>query len=73
MVLARTAHVWEELRTGRLERLFDITCPSDVSVDLVCRPERAETPAFVAFRDWLLEEAKKSQIEWDEAEGVNQP
>jgi LysR family glycine cleavage system transcriptional activator len=70
VVLARSAHVWEDLQTGRLERLFDITCPSDVSVDLVCRPERAETPAFVAFRDWLLDEARKSQEEFDAAEGV---
>jgi LysR family glycine cleavage system transcriptional activator len=70
VVLARSAHVWEDLQTGRLERLFDITCPSDVSVDLVCRPERAETPAFVAFRDWLLDEARKSQEEFNAAEGV---
>lgn len=70
VALARSAHVWEELQTGRLERLFDIPCPSDVSVDLVCRPERAETPAFVAFRDWLLREAQKSQAEWDEVEGA---
>jgi len=70
VALARSAHVWEELQTGRLVRLFDIYCPSDVSIYFVCRPERAERPAMVAFRDWLLREAAKSQAEWDAAETV---
>ena len=65
VALARSAHVWDDLETGRLVRLFDIHCPSDVSVDFVCRPERADRPAVVAFRDWLMDEAAKSQAEWD--------
>lgn len=68
VALARSAHVWDDLETGRLVRLFDIHCPSDVSVDLVCRPERADRPAVVAFRDWLTGEAAKSQAEWDAAD-----
>lgn len=68
VALARSAHVWEDIQTGRLTRLFDIHCPSDVSVYLVCRPERAERPAMVAFREWLQRESAKSQAEWDAAE-----
>lgn len=69
VALARSAHVWEELETGRLVRLFDVYCPSDVSVDFVCRHERVDKPAVRAFREWLLEEAAASQKAWDAAEG----
>ncbi len=68
VALARSAHVWEDLETGRLVRLFNIHCPSDVSVYFVCRPERAERPAMVAYRDWLIREAAASQAIWDAAE-----
>ncbi len=68
VALARSAHVWEDLETGRLVRLFNIHCPSDVSVYFVCRPERADRPAMVAYRDWLIREAAASQAIWDAAE-----
>jgi LysR family glycine cleavage system transcriptional activator len=68
VVLARSAHVWEDLETGRLVRLFDIHCPSDVSVYFVCRNDQAERPALIAFRDWLLKEANESQAAFDAAE-----
>lgn len=68
VALARSAHVWEDLETGRLVRLFDIHCPSDVSVYFVCRTEQAERPALIAFRDWLLREARESQAAFDAAE-----
>ena len=68
IALTRSAHVWEDLETGRLVRLFDIDCPSDVAVNFVCRAERADRPAVVAFREWLLAEAKKSQEIWDSSE-----
>ena len=68
VALARSAHVWEDLETGRLVRLFNIHCPSDVSVYFVCRPERADRPAMVAYRDWLIKEAAASQAIWDAAE-----
>jgi LysR family glycine cleavage system transcriptional activator len=68
VALARSAHVWEDLETGRLVRLFNVHCPSDVSVYFVCRPERAERPAMVAYRDWLIRESAASQAIWDAAE-----
>ncbi len=68
VALARSAHVWEDLETGRLVRLFDIHCPSDVSVYFVCRQEQADRPALIAFRDWLLREARESQAVFDAAE-----
>lgn len=68
VALARSAHVWEDLQTGRLVRLFDIHCPSDVSVYLVCRQDQVERPALIAFREWLLREARESQEAFDAAE-----
>lgn len=68
VALARSAHVWEELETGRLVRLFDVYCPSDLSVDFVCRHDRADKPAVRAFRDWVMMEAAVSQAAWDAAE-----
>ena len=65
VALARSAHVWEDLETGRLVRLFDVPCPSDVSVDFVCRNDRADKPAARAFREWLLRESERSQKIWD--------
>ncbi len=70
VALARSAHVWEDLQTGRLIRLFDIVCSSDVSVYLVCRKDRADRPAVVAFREWLSDEARSAQAEWDASEGL---
>lgn len=68
VALARSAHVWDDLETGRLVRLFDIHCPSDVLVYFVCRTEQVKRPALVAFRDWVIREAEKSQKIWDAAE-----
>ena len=68
VALARSAHVWDDLQTGRLLRVFDITCPSDVSVMLMCKSDRADRPAVVAFREWLMNVAAASQREWDAAE-----
>jgi len=68
VALARSAHIWEDLETGRLVRLFDIHCPSDVSVYFVCRADQVERPALIAFRDWLLSEARESQAAFDAAE-----
>ncbi len=69
VALARSAHVWDDLQTGRLVRVFDLMCPSDVSIHLVCKPERSERPAVVAFREWLMTVSAASQREWDAAEG----
>lgn len=68
IALARSAHVWEDLETGRLVRLFNVSCPTDVSVDFVCRHDRADKPAVRAFREWLTQEAIRSQKIWDAAE-----
>ncbi len=68
IALARSAPVWDDLVSGRLVRLFKIRRPFRSQICLVCPTARAEHPAFVAFREWLLMISKISQAEFDAAE-----
>jgi LysR family glycine cleavage system transcriptional activator len=47
----------DEIKAGRLVRLFDETIPTDYSYYLVCPEAAAERPKIAAFRSWLLTEA----------------
>lgn len=68
VALARSAPVWDDLVSGRLVRLFNIRLPFANQICLVCPIEKAERPAFIAFKDWLLGVSKISQAEFDAAE-----
>ena len=70
VALARSAHVGDDLKAGHLVRLFDVDYPSSVSYYLVCPNATSEKPRVVAFRDWLLAEAKIAQQEYDRTAGV---
>ncbi len=70
IALARSSHVWEDLKQGRFQRLFEIHCPFTRAYYLVARRERAERPAIAAFRSWLIDEARRSQAEYDAAESA---
>ena len=67
IALARSAHVLDDLNAGRLTRLFpEVLSRSSVSYYFVCVPGRETEPQIAAFREWLLREAKKSQLEFDQ-------
>lgn len=70
VALARTAHVSDDLTAGNLVRLFDVDHRSSVSYYLVCPKAMSEKPRIVAFRDWLLAEAKIAQDEYDKTASV---
>ena len=70
VALARTAHVSDDLTAGNLVRLFDVDHRSSVSYYLVCPEAMSEKPRIVAFRDWLLAEAKIAQDEYDKTASV---
>ncbi len=58
VALARSVMAHDDLAAGRLVRLFpDIAFASELAYYIVFRPERAELPKVVAFRDWLKAEA----------------
>jgi len=55
------ALVEDELVDGRLIKPFDLSMRDRFEYFLVCREEAAKRPRIVAFRNWLLAEARKSR------------
>jgi len=64
VAMARSAHVWDDIVSGRLVRLFDIECAFHLSYYLVSPLDRADRPSVCAFRDWLVKESKRSEAEY---------
>jgi LysR family transcriptional regulator, glycine cleavage system transcriptional activator len=50
--------VADELREGRLQRLFDSILPSAHGYHLVVPPNRLQVPKIAAFRDWMIRQAQ---------------
>ena len=73
IALARSAHVQDDLASGRLVKLFDVYSQSTVAYYFVCRKGREEEPNIKAFHDWVLGKATESQKEFDRVAGVNTP
>ena len=67
VALARSAHVLDDLKAGRLVRLFpEIKSQSNLYYFFVCVPGRENEPQITAFREWLKREAEKSEKEFEE-------
>ncbi len=66
VALARSAHVGDDLRNGRLVKLFNVYSESSVKYFVVCPRGKENDPSIVAFTEWLLEEARIAQAEFDE-------
>ncbi len=61
VALTRSVMAHDDLAAGRLVRLFpEIQFESELAYHVVYRPECADLPRLVAFRDWLMDEAKSS-------------
>lgn len=61
IALARSVMAHDDLATGRLVRLFpEMTFVSPLAYYVVYRAECSSLPKLVAFRDWLLKEAKEA-------------
>ncbi len=66
IALARSAHVLDDIKAGRLVRLFpEVVSKSNVSYFFVCTNGRESEPQIAAFRSWLAQEATESQAEFD--------
>lgn len=62
VALARSAMAGDDIASGRLVRLFpEIDCTSALAYYVVYRPESADLPRMIAFRDWILGEAAMSR------------
>lgn len=60
VALGRLMLAANDLREGRLVRLFDHALPNDYSYWIVYARASAQRPELAAFRGWLLEEARQS-------------
>lgn len=60
VALGRLTLAGDDLRNGRLVRLFDLALPNDYSYWIVYTRAAAQRPDLAAFRGWLLEEARKA-------------
>ncbi len=59
VALARGVLAADELAAGRLVRPFTLSLPTEYAYYLVCPQSTAEQPKIAAFRDWLLDEARR--------------
>jgi len=66
VALGRGAHVWDDVRSGRLVRLFpEIDCTFDLSYYVVSPRGRMARPLVAAFRDWVIDEGKRFCREYE--------
>ncbi|WP_449410016.1 transcriptional regulator GcvA [Methylobacterium komagatae] len=56
VALGRTTLVEQDLKEGRLVRPFGPTLDCTLAYHVVCRPQDAQDPTIVAFREWLVAE-----------------
>lgn len=67
VALARSAHVLDDIKSGRLVRLFpEVVSRCNVSYFFVCSRGREHEPQIAAFRQWIASEAAESQKEFDQ-------
>lgn len=56
VALARTALIDNDLASGKLVKLFELSLPSDFGYYVVYPKRSQKLPKVMAFRDWLFEE-----------------
>jgi LysR family transcriptional regulator, glycine cleavage system transcriptional activator len=61
IVLGRSALVADDLKAGRLVQPFALTQPTDLAYYVVYPPQSIARPKVKAFRDWLIDEAARSE------------
>ncbi|MEK9723941.1 MAG: LysR substrate-binding domain-containing protein [Rhodospirillaceae bacterium] len=64
IALGRGVHVWDDLRSGRLVRLFpEVDSSFELSYYLVSPRGRLARPVVAAFRDWVIDEGRRFEAE----------
>ena len=70
VALGRTTLISDDLAAGRLICPLDLTLHSDFAYWVVYPENRIKRPKVAAFRDWLVEEARRYQAEQDAAKSA---
>ncbi|SRR5579871_1334408 len=63
VALARGTLVANDLRSGRLMRLFECSVPDEYAYYLVWRADSRKLKTIALFRDWMLEQLRQDQSE----------
>jgi len=62
VALGRSSLAGRELQSGRLVAPFDIQLSTSAAFWFVCAPTDLEKPKVIAFREWLMKEASKHNV-----------
>lgn len=62
VALARGALAADDLAAGRLVKPFEFSLPSEYAYYIVCLETEAERPKIAAFREWIMQAARESQV-----------
>jgi LysR family glycine cleavage system transcriptional activator len=68
VAMMRDSIVALDVRNGALVRLFDTTVATNGAFYIATPTERTPSPAMIAFRDWVIDEAQRYQSERDAGE-----
>ena len=71
IALGRRAHVWDDVESGRLVRLFpEIEVPFNLDYYTVAARSRVDVPAVQAFRAWIEAEGAKAMRQYETGAGL---
>jgi len=65
VALVRSGHVEVELKEQRLVRLLSVRYPSPLAYYFVCPKGRERLPMISAFKQWLVQQARRAQTDYD--------
>ncbi|MBB3237228.1 transcriptional regulator GcvA [Phyllobacterium endophyticum] len=71
VALVRSAHITDELASGRLVKLSKMSVPSPLVYHFVCASGAEKRPKVAAFKSWILKHAAVAQALYDERDGGN--
>jgi len=60
VAMARTSHIFDELKSGSLQKLFTDELDTTTGYYFLCAPGKQKSYAIQAFLDWLKEEVRKA-------------
>ncbi|BBF71993.1 hypothetical protein SBA_ch2_5260 [Sphingomonas bisphenolicum] len=65
IAMAQLPLILDDLEAGTLVMPFPISTPDDCSYNLIWPDRTPRNPSFKPFRDWMLEEARKTHLRMD--------
>ena len=66
VALVRSAHVGDDLKLGRLVKLFDVDYDSASAYYVVCPKHQEDRPKIAAFRTWVQDQAAQARQNYRE-------